>query len=385
MTNNFFNMLHLFSCGALGRSPNPNIQYDFAEIYKLSNQQQISTVVYLAVAELYKKGIKIDNDLYKKWEQQFFSRYIFSITRGHYLLDLIKKLDRENIESCVLKGDVLSALYKEPDSRVSSDIDLWIVDKKRIPEVIDIMKADGFIIHEINDKSHQIECTSSKYGLIELHTDFCDEIAKKIWFKDKVHLNKNSLIDISHRHGGVIHTLSYTDGAINITAHFIKHFLSHGCGCRQLMDTLMYLSNYKDEIDWDRYNTTLSELGFSKLMDICKKCGATYFRLDFEPPFEEEKELCDALLTDMEGAGIFGKGEEYRKSFFYAYTKKKTSSANGRFIFINERCVGAVKYLIKNKFNICKISADLRLRKYKKSNLQNIDKRLQLFENLDLY
>ncbi|MBO5060350.1 MAG: nucleotidyltransferase family protein [Clostridia bacterium] len=386
MTTEFADLLYLFSCAALGKAPEEDREYNLKKIYLLAEKQQIDTIIFPVINKLKERGRNVDSTVFDAWARKFYGAVSFSAKRGYYISGLLKRLEGENIKYCILKGESLSDLYAEPDSRISGDIDLWICSSGDMPRVIELLEQDGFYTERNTLESHQIECRHKIYGLIELHSDICDSVAKQIWFSDKVSFSED-FIRKSDSYGGSFYALSATDGAIFVTFHFIKHFLSHGCGCRQLMDMLLYLKHYENEINWEIFNGLYAELKYLKFIDKCKQIGKLYFGIDFKDVKAADKSLLDKILTDMEGSGVFGESEEFRKEFAAYYTKKRKKNSVGtsktQFKYLLERIS---EFMRNRNYNPFAIIRDLikRNRTIDK-NTEKVNERLGLFENLGFF
>lgn len=384
MTKNFSDLVTLLSCAITGNDTVEASGFCFGEIYSLAKAQQIHTIIFPVIRNLKEKQkITIDEGLYKAWEGAFFKLVGFSIQRNQYIGELIKRLDELGIKNCILKGQALCELYPVPDGRVSSDVDLFIHDKEKIPTVLDMLAKDGFRIGGILEDSHQIECRHTRYGLIEIHTDIYDDIAKNVWFENSIVLSSDFIKRTDGN--GFYYTLPITDGAIYVTVHFLKHFLSHGCGVRQLTDMLLYLKKHEGDIDWQRFNALFEGLNYLKFIELCKNIGNRYFGMDFGTAQADET-LCESILSDMEGGGVFGHDEEYRSTFTYHFTRLRSNSAShsqSRAKNFIRRCTSFAK---ERRYNVFLIIKDaFKKQKKQKSSASEINERLDLFRNLGFF
>lgn len=106
--------------------------------------------------------------------------------------------------------------------------------------------------------------------------------------------------------GIYITTLGINDGLIFITLHIITHFLIQGVGIRQLMDVLLYMSHYKNTIDWLRYNKLLEYLKYNRFMDNVVGIGVKHlgFAENELPKGEYNDSIMQNILLDMENGGV---------------------------------------------------------------------------------
>lgn len=384
MTTDFNNLLHLLSCTIFLKEPEFDRNYNFKNIYKLSKAHQVQTIIFPTISK-YKEKLNVNESLFQVWKKSYLFLLSRSFQRKQYLFSLIKKLDKHNIGYCILKGDALANLYSNPDDRISSDIDLLISDKENVSKVLDFLNEDKFIIKPNLDDSHQIECYHQNYGLIEVHTKVCDETAYKIWFENKIEFEE-PFMKTSDNNANEFYTLSVTDGAIFVTFHFLKHFLSHGCGIRQLLDMLLYLKHYEAEIDWNRYNSLFDDLRYLKFIYLCKQIGNLFFNMNFDVDGKPDQQLCESVLSDLENSGVFGKEEEYRNFFTHHFTAKRRVDNKHLKVSYSAKLNRLKGFLRRYNYNIFMACINYFKRcDNQKNNLGLINKRLNLFEDLGIF
>ncbi len=382
MTTHFSNLLHLLSCAVHSQAPDLGRTYDFESIYKLAKVHQVHTIIFPVIAQI-KTDAAIDETLFQQWKRNYTVLVSRATQRKVYMAGLLRRLEEKGIGYCILKGESLSGLYGDSVSRISSDVDLWIDSEEEIPTVLNFLAEDGFTVKPNLSESHQTECVHPIYGLIEVHNAVCDETAYKIWFENQIAFDE-PFARMTDDMGNSFYTLSITDGAIFVTFHFLKHFLSHGCGCRQLTDMLLYLKHYDKEINWDRFNKLFADLRYLEFINLCKQIGNLYFSMDFPVSDMYDRKLCDAVLTDIETSGVFGKDEQYRVFFTHYFTDKRKSQ--GRKVSFSAKKHRILSYLKRRQYNLFVAARDF-LKRNKKVNQSSsaINKRLQLFEDLGIF
>ena len=106
MTQNFKDMLHLFSCGALGLAPDFDHAIDLPGIYKLSSQQGIWCTVFLAIQKLYERENLTADDQYQFCRNLFFKQIAKTTKRREFMKQVIREF------SCLLytSGDAYEGL-----------------------------------------------------------------------------------------------------------------------------------------------------------------------------------------------------------------------------------------------------------------------------------
>ena len=96
-------------------------------------------------------------------------------------------------------------------------------------------------------------------------------------------------------------------------------------GIRQTLDTLLYLREYREEIDWERFNALIKYLKYEKFMDVLYTIGIQYlgFREEDFPPFIRREAQAEQVLDEIMEAGTFGFSNVQRKDFYITYTEER--------------------------------------------------------------
>ncbi|WP_128739123.1 nucleotidyltransferase domain-containing protein [Desulfocucumis palustris] len=324
MSQAFYDAIYLFSCGVRGNKPVLIHDIDVSKIYSLAMSQGIWQTTYLALKKLYDQDeLIVDKKIFDKWHQKIVIQAIKATQRNKAVNDIVRVLEQKGIKCCVLKGEVLAELYHNPICRISSDTDI-LIDKNLEKKTVNVLKQCLFEVEPRYPTSYHVCCYHSLAGVIELHLQLYDELFEDVWF-DKKTLNIEAYRQIKTSQGNYISTLGINDGLIFITLHLIKHFLHKGVGIRQLMDVLLYMSYYKNKIDWDRYDKLLKYLKYDKFMNNAIGIGIDYLGFDKNelPKSKYNDNIMQKILIDMEMGGIYGKNEVERGEFYKIYTKER--------------------------------------------------------------
>ena len=311
MTNHFKNMLSLFAANATGCAFGQVGEIDAEEIRRLSVEQGLWTLVYPELSKVCDVA---------KYQMGFFKTVSQGIARKDFNLKMIKKLEEAGINCCLLKGAAISRFYKDSECRISSDTDILIniCDEKR---ALSILEENGYRIADRDTYDHDTKAVHPIGGLMEVHISMCNDITKRVLFGGlDMYKEPWSEVEID---GKTYYTRGINDGLIYLTAHFIKHLINDGGGVRQMMDLLLYMKANEDKIDFEKYNATIKELKYDKLVETIKTIGGKYFGLDFEVT---EEALAEKLLDDTEYGGIFGFEADDRGQFYKIYCEKRTTT-----------------------------------------------------------
>lgn len=328
MNRDFLDTIYLFSCGMRGIEPCVDHKVNVPEVFKISVKQGIWDTVFLAVIKLYKKDSTIlPEAVFTKLNGEFLVRCTRWIKKLAFVHKIIKRMEAEGISCCVLKGESVAKYYNTPSARISSDTDI-LIDAKKDEKCLAILEEEGFSIKDRHFESHQIECFHSSSGLIEIHTRMYGVKTNDVTFNDEISYDEEYVPFLSED-GTELKTLGYTDNALFLIMHFLKHFISQGVGIRQLADTLLYIENNYDKIDFKRVNNHLSSLGFSTIFNYVCEIGRRYleFPKDLLGNCHINENLLNKILEDMNAGGLFGK-EADRKGFYDLYLSERYKKFN---------------------------------------------------------
>lgn len=317
MTQDFEAMLYLFGKGAVGGNISvPTREFDAARIRKLAIEQGIWTIVYPALTDYC--------DL-TEYQNEFFRTVSKGITRNDFTLNIIKQLEAAGITVCLLKGVTVSRLYNDPDCRISGDTDI-LINPRDVEKTVSVLLDLGYEMEKYTRNSHHLKARHPIGGLLEIHISLYRSTDEQIVFNGlKLYEEPYTKLDIN---GYTVKTLGINDGLMYLTAHFIKHLVKKGSGIRQVMDLLLYMREYKDEIDFEKYDKILKELRYGKLIDVVKSIGEVYFGLDYPTCYPE---IMNRILDDMESGGVFGFESDTRADFYDRYCKRRTTMSERHF------------------------------------------------------
>lgn len=317
MNKSFEYLMYLFACGAKGEQARALPDADFEEIIRLAKAQGAWQTVFLAIKQSENANL-IDAELFKEINALFLLSCIKNQQKLEFINKVIAELEASGVEVCVLKGQSLAQLYKEPDCRISGDVDL-LVDIKDEQKAIEILRKFEFNVEARPYSSNHSECVHPVFGIVELHIALYYDIIYDVWF-DNVEINQEKPVVLNG-----IKTLGITDNYIFIALHAVKHFLSDGLGIRQIMDLLLFTKRYKNEIDKNRVNETLGHLKYQKFVDNLFGIGIKYFGFKQDDLFECEynSEQIIKILEGVEIGGLFGKNTVGEKRFFETYNSMR--------------------------------------------------------------
>lgn len=322
MTRDFENMLYIYGSALKGEPADTKYCINLRTIRKLALSQNIWQMVYGAIRKNIEDGlVSIPEEVYNSLETAFIANIAQNIRKVKFSNNTIKELEKNGIGCCLYKGYSVARLYPFPDMRISSDTDILIKQQDEKKASL-ILKKLGYEVENRAGYNHHMTVKHPVGGVIEAHISVMQRNWDDVIFQNKIRYTEEYI-----RMENGIKTFGINDGLINVTTHFIKHFVKSGAGLRHLSDMLLYMKHFENEIDWECFNSLMSELKYDKLIETVKLIGIKYWGMNFADVPQGNDDIVESLLTDIENGGIFGYSEEGRASAYsiFAMRRKKMS------------------------------------------------------------
>ena len=170
------------------------------------------------------------------------------------LNQIVNALNTENIPSVLLKGQGVAQNYRNPESRMCGDIDLYvgITGYKRACEIISNLnnnKLDGIEAkHHMHLHLNGVEVEVHRWAENILNK-FQNEIFRK-WTIGHIDKNFNSQNLMTWNNNGTsIKLPSATFDSFFLLHHAVRHMTTEGVGLRQICDWTMYLHKHHQNIN----------------------------------------------------------------------------------------------------------------------------------------
>lgn len=318
MTQDFENMLYLLGCGATGKEPLKEHCFNIQKIREISISQNIWPIVYSAVRKKILSGeISVPDEIYDQLEMSFQANIGKTLQKNEFNKNTIKKLEKNGIECCLFKGIALAALYDIPETRVSGDVDILIKPEKEA-ETINVLQKLGYSVEKRQKYDHHSSAVHPIGGEMEIHISVMRKNWDDIIFENRIKYNEEYVILENE-----IKTLGINDALLNVTTHFIKHFVRSGAGVRHIMDMLLYMKHYEEQINWDRFNALMDELHYRKLIDAAKSVGVKYWGFTFEDFESVDAGVLNNFIDDIERSGVFGGKDDARNETYAKFTQRR--------------------------------------------------------------
>lgn len=298
----FFKLLQI----AVGKTTGNDIvlsEKEWGVVYQLAAEQSLLGVVLTAVDSHAKNGNKPPMSLLLQWigEVEIIKQQNKRIDKQ--CEQLTAWFSGKGFKSCILKGQGVARLYREPESRQPGDIDIW-VDAPR--DTIVKLLRDNFIGVTCVD---YVNCHVAFFSDTEVETHFRPTYMFNPFTNRKVQkwIARNKDIQMNNINRSLI--FRYPTIGFNLVfslIHIYRHVFLEGIGLRQLMDYYYIILNSSDDERKEAF-ATLRSFGIGKFV------GAVMYIMHKVFGIESSYLLCEIneregqfLLEEILRGGNFG-------------------------------------------------------------------------------
>lgn len=228
--------------------------YSLEDIFKYAQKRHLIPLVYTGAIRC---GISKQDPIMLKMLQYAFRYIISSEKQMAELTRLLDAFDKNGIDYLPIKGSHLKHLYPKPELRIMGDADI-LIRVEQYEKIVSILKELEFI--HVNDCDHHFAWHTSSLTL-ELHQKLVSSVLT----------NYNHYYEDSWRFASLVSGTRYEfrsseDEFVYIFAHFAKHYILGGIGCRHLIDLWVFRRCYPDMDE----TYILSQLKELQLVDFYK-------------------------------------------------------------------------------------------------------------------
>ena len=229
-----------------------------------------------------------------------------------------------------MKGILCRETYPDPDARISSDEDLYVLEEL-YSAFHQALLALGFSCEEPDyQNAHEVRYFQGDL-MIEGHWELFPQDSRAL---DALNALTDDFWESAtvREIGGVpLRVLEPTDHMTFLLLHAFKHFVNSGVGVRQICDVAQWSKAY--EIDWPRARKALEPARAVHFAAAIFDAGEQYFGMTH--PADWPRADSAALLTDALSGGIYGWSDMSRKHSgsitLAAWRTRKTPAAQSRF------------------------------------------------------
>lgn len=330
----------------------------FSDVFSIAKEQGLRRIVLPTLKKYNDQGKLICEDGEFEKELLKLSTEIVAYTKKQYFVNLvIRELEKNGIDCIMLKGDTLADLYPESDVRMSGDTDL-LIDPKKEKLCLKIFKKMGCYVKKRTATNNQSVVVHPKGGKFEMHISLDTKQVTESWYGNLKLLNESfRIVTVADLYQ--YRTLGYTDTALNLVLHFIRHFVGGIASMRMMFDVLLFMDKNSGKIDFKRIEETFSKLKFTKIYESLKYIGGVYFDLENIDYNSDCKNSADKILCDMFECGNYGFDKMEEQNYTYSvYSQKRFSrfsKGNYKLYKIKLLILDTYDLIFKDKYEMAKI------------------------------
>lgn len=289
------------------------VGFNWKRFYDFAKKQTLIGIIMDGITKL-PKGAGLNRNVLMRWFAASQKINTLNIIMNEATAQIYNEIKDEGFSCCVLKGQGNAAMYPNPNSRTSGDIDIWVnAPRNKIRSLaFSLTKKNG----KVQDESLNHIILIREGVVVELHNtpcfmaNFLYNHRLQIWLQNNVEKQCENIVTLADNAGNVaIPTLSFN--IIYQLHHIYHHYFYEGIGFRQILDYYFVLMNWnKDKVNIENVGELQKEIIH---LGLWKFAGAMMYVLHEFMDLSEEKHIVPMdvkrgkmLLDDILGGGNFG-------------------------------------------------------------------------------
>lgn len=256
-------IISIVKASLLDTVPTVSAEFDPKIAYALAVKHQIVPLIYYGLAKTDKLGVTGT-----KFLMSTASLTQYSVTQLQEAQSFFDRLDMAQIPYLKMKGTILKKLYRFPEMRMMSDIDVY-VKMERYEEIKAILTDLGFTYK--TESNHEVIWEKGKV-VIELHKRLIPSYTKDLfsYFGDNPW---DRLIQVDQNR--FEYKMNENDTYIYLFTHFAKHYRDGGIGIKFLTD--FYVYEKYNQLDYSYIEGELDKIGMLNFYQNTKKVLDVWF------------------------------------------------------------------------------------------------------------
>lgn len=284
------------------------IDADWADIYHLAKEQAVLAVCLDGINHLPRERMPSDESIRKKWISAMMKTERRNVIQNGKVVYLINELRNIGLSPILMKGQSLAREYPCPLHRTCGDIDIYFKKEGEIQKAIEWAKCHGTCTDDQHEHDYPFtwngEIVELHYWMALLYNKKYNRTLQRI-IRDEYVQGIPNVISLE---GAEIETVPVTLYVLYQMVHISFHFLNEGIGMRQFCDLALYLKTHHKEIDFQKLNGWIEELGMRKLVDLYATFLCQKLELDESViPWKTDSPYLNQLCEDIFNGGNFGK------------------------------------------------------------------------------
>lgn len=265
--------------------PEPPINLDFNELYRLARFHGIANIAYYGLVKL---NPPPPGDSMNLFQAACHSAVFQEVWHEAEVQNILSLFEEHKIRSMPLKGYVIKHIYPKPDMRTMGDVDI-LIDGTQTNKARDIMLSLGYT--EAPPQSYH-DAYYKKNSNIELHHALVSEKTEALYAYFGTGWERARL-KIGSRY---LYEMSAEDNYVYMLGHMAKHYQENGIGLRYILDIWVYMRYYNNQINWDYVDTELKQAGLYDFNERMKALSEYWFDGKYTDNFD--KNIAEYVLAN---------------------------------------------------------------------------------------
>ena len=313
---------------------------DFKEIYRQGTEQSVMGLVAAGVDHT--SDIKIPQEAVMQFVKSAVKLECRNKEMNQFVRVLIEKLNKQGIETLLIKGQGLAQCYERPLWRAAGDVDLFLDDanyekaKAFLAGIASSMKREGKYTKHIGMSIGPWEVELHGYMRANVTAKMdrvIDAVQKETFDNHRFRIWKNNGVDIL--------LPEVNDDVFYVFTHFLHHFYRGGVRLKQVCDWCRLLAVYNEQIDRQLLLSRLNKASILPGWRLLGQFAVKYLGMPeqhmpfYEAPSKKDLKKVEYIKRFILEAGNFGLNREhvYGKSYPFLIRKLISLWRKGRDTF----------------------------------------------------
>lgn len=302
---------HLLQCALWGSPADPELfstitPRRWTELYQFASRQALTGLIYDAMCTL-PDSLQPERSLRLKWFMMVQKIEQANLRLNSVLGEVSQKMEENEIDFVLLKGQGQASFYPNPLRRQSGDIDLFF------PTTDDYRRVQEWIAEQGVKESASVKHISIDWN--GAHVEFHDDLEEMHYPPSNRRMQahyanciRSAGYERLNIQGVWVNALPAEANLVYMMLHILNHFISGGIGLRQLCDWALYATAHEGGIDRRLLTELLKKTGLRRFANAFAQLQVDYLGVKKEAiPYEYTNDpLYGWLLDDILEGGNFG-------------------------------------------------------------------------------
>lgn len=317
-------MLLRYSIGTSHRSSESLPKEEWNDLYKIAQQQSLLGVLFDGIQNI--PDVGMERKLLLRWYAASEQIKKANEKTNRAVVEVCESLRKQGFRTCVLKGQGNNLLYPNPYSRMSGDIDLWVMYGEKEEERRQMDELAGKVIGYAKRRNpeakacyHHVDAGMFQGIEVEMHyrPSFLNNLIYnrrlQRWLEENAEEQFANEVELPDGAGRIC-VPTHRFNVVYQLVHMYNHLIHEGIGLRQMVDYYYLLrttDNRQQTTDNRRVLDTLRHLGLYRfagaVMWVLKEKLGLEKDCLIVPPDER---LGEVLFDEIMQGGNFGQHDE---------------------------------------------------------------------------